>query len=347
MANIRAHVSIIIPCYNYARFLPDAVASVLAQTFTDWELIVVDDGSTDATLTIARQLLAQHADRRMRVFHQANCGNAATRNTGAEQAAGEYIMYLDADDLIAPTYLERTVAILRNHPAVGFVYTGMRLFGADRHDWPSTAYDARILPIENVVLAHALLRRAAWEQVGGFDTIHPLYGLEDWDFWLRLAAAGWQGWHIDELLVFYRRHERSMSSQLRSDQEWDARAQIIRKHPNLYGLRLAAWAAVRCARRGVPLPTHQATGKHTLQELGPADTTQDAGRTTNARPTPLALRLIDQNTSHGALADDRAIQIPRMRRLIRAVPFDLRFRVKCWRRRAQLGLRAAFPWLYL
>ena len=322
-------VSVIIPCYNYARFLPDAVASVLAQTFTNWELIVVDDGSTDATLTTAQQLMAQHPDRHIRLLHQPNQGNAAARNTGAERAAGEYIMYLDADDLIAPTYLERTAAILRDQPAIGFVYTGMRLFGEDRHDWPSTTYDARALPFENVVLSHALLRRAAWEQVGGFDNIHPLYGLEDWDFWLRLAAAGWQGRHVDELLVFYRRHERSMSNQLRRDQEWDARAQIIRKHPDLYGLRLAAWATVRCARRGLAMPPAQRTaGTHAVQELGPA----------------LHAAIYDSATLP---VDNSAINIPLTRRLIRRLPFDLRFRVKCWRRRAQLGLRATFPWLYL
>ncbi|MEO7912862.1 MAG: glycosyltransferase [Roseiflexaceae bacterium] len=336
-------VSIIIPCYNYARFLADAVASVLAQTFTDWELIVVDDGSSDATLATARQLLEQHSDRRIRVLHQSNQGNPATRNTGAQRALGEYMMYLDADDLIAPTYLERTVAILRDQPAVGFVYTGMRLFGDDRHDWPSTAYDSRILPIENAVLSHALLRRVAWEQVGGFDTIHPLYGLEDWDFWLRLAAAGWQGWHVDQLLVFYRRHARSMSSQLRRDQEWDARAQIIRKHPQLYGRRLVAWATVRCVRRGAPVLAQPAIGAQLVEELEPlahestrrfADATNDDRRSRNG------------STADVVLADDRAIHIPLARRLIRIVPFDVRFRVKCWRRRAQLGLRAAFPWLY-
>src|SRR5690349_15016470 len=98
MTHRNVQVSIIVPCYNYARFLPDAVASVLAQTFEDWELIVVDDGSTDASLAVARQLIARHPDRRMRVFHQSNQGNAATRNTGAQLAVGEYIMFLDADD---------------------------------------------------------------------------------------------------------------------------------------------------------------------------------------------------------------------------------------------------------
>jgi glycosyltransferase involved in cell wall biosynthesis len=326
MPNSSVIVSIIIPCYNYARFLPDAVASVLAQTLTDWELIVVDDGSTDATPTIARQLTAQHPDQRIRVFQQPNSGPAAARNTGAARASGTYLLFLDADDMLAPTLLERTVAILREQPAVGFVYSGMRLFGQDRHEWPSTTYDSRVLPIEDIVLSHALLRRVAWEQVGGFDTARVLWGLEDWDFWLRLAVAGWQGWHIDELLVLYRRHGHSLSDQIQRAKEWDARAHIIRKHPDLYGPRLAAWATVRCARRGVLTPAPSVLRAGDVRELGPLESAV-------SDPAP--------PLEYGS------VHISLMRRLIRTVPFKLRFRVKCWRRRILLGLRAAFPWFYL
>jgi glycosyltransferase involved in cell wall biosynthesis len=325
MASINARVSIIIPCYNYARFLPDAVASVLAQTFTDWELIVVDDGSTDATLTTARQLMARHPDRRIRVFQQPNAGPAAARNTGAERAAGEYMLFLDADDMLAPTLLECAVAILREQPAVGFVYSGMRLFGQDRHEWPSVAFDLRRLALDNYVLPHALVRRAAWRQVGGFDMIHFPYGFEDWDFWLRVAAAGWRGWHIAAPLVAYRRHGPSLSATGKIH-EWDARAQIIRKHRELYGDRLLAWATVRCARRSLPTPAPSALRASDVRELG---------------------RLESAVSDHAPPLECGVVHIPLARRLLRAVPFSLRYRVQCWRRRAQLGLRAACPWLYL
>jgi glycosyltransferase involved in cell wall biosynthesis len=326
MASINARVSIIIPCYNYARFLPDAVRSVLAQTFTDWELIVVDDGSTDTTLTTARQLMAQHSDRRIRVFQQPNAGPAAARNSGAERASGEYLLFLDADDTLAPTLLERATAILRQLPLVGFVYSGMRLFGQDQHEWPSVPFDLRLLALDNYVPPHALVRRTAWQQVGGFDAARSLWAFEDWDFWLRVVTAGWQGWHIAEPLVGYRRHGRSLSDGVQRSYGWDVRAQLIHKHPGLYGRRLAAWAAVRCARRGLPTPALVTLSAGDVRELG---------------------RLESAVSDHVPPIECDPVHIPLTRRLIRAVPFNMRFRVKCWRRRAQLGLRAAFPWRYM
>ncbi len=326
MPNSSAIISIIIPCYNYARFLPDAVASVLAQTCSDWELIVVDDGSTDATAITARQLMALHPDRRIRVFQQPNAGPAAARNTGAERAIGSYLLFLDADDMLAPTLLERATAILREQHDVGFVYSGMRLFGQDHHEWPSAAFDLRRLALDNYVLPHALVRRVAWEQVGGFDTARSLWGFEDWDFWLRVATSGWRGWHIAAPLVFYRRHGHSLSDGVQREYAWNVRAQLIRKHPRLYSRRLAAWANVRCARRSLPTPASTALHAHDVCELGRLE------RSTNEYASPL---------------ESGIVFIPLARRLLRAVPFGLRYRVQCWRRRAQLNLRAALPWLYL
>jgi glycosyltransferase involved in cell wall biosynthesis len=326
MAALNPLVSVIIPCYNYARFLPDAVASVLAQTCADWELIVVDDGSGDATISTAQQLMAGHPDRRIRLFQQPNAGPAAARNTGAERAAGEYLLFLDADDMLEPPLLEQALAVLREQPAVGFVYSGMRLFGQDDHEWPSVPFDLALLTLDNYVLPHALVRRAAWAQVGGFDSAHFPYGFEDWDFWLRVAAAGWRGWHIAAPLVAYRRHGPSLSA-AGKHREWDARAQIIRKLPELYGQRLAAWASAYCARHPLPEPA-RAVSRSDVRELGRSE----AAATGSPLAPPIA---------------DAPARVSLARRLIRAVPFDLRFRVKCWRRRAQLGLRAACPWLYL
>jgi GT2 family glycosyltransferase len=262
----------------------------------------------------------------MRVFQQPNAGPAAARNTGAERATGTYLLFLDADDMLAPTLLERTVAILREQPDVGFVYSGMRLFGQDQHEWPSAAFDLGRLALDNYVLPHALVRRAAWEQVGGFDTARSLWGFEDWDFWLRVAVSGWLGWHIAEPLVFYRRHGHSLSDAIRRAYAWDVRAQLIRKHPQLYGPRLLAWATVRCARHSLPIPAPSSLRANDIRELGRLES------------------LVSDDTWP---IETISAQIPLARRLLRAVPFGLRYRVQCWRRRIQLGLRAAFPWLYL
>jgi len=320
---------VIIPCHNYAPFLPEAVASVVAQTFAGWEIIIVDDGSMDATLETAQCLIAHHQGRRIRLFQQPDCGPATARNTGARHAAGQYLLHLDADDLLAPTMLARTTAILRDHPEVGIVYSGIQLFDQDWHFWPSVPFDPHVLALENIIPPHSLLRHIAWQQAGGFDPTMPHY--EDWEFWMRVVAAGWVGWHIEEPLVYYRRHGRNMSLSQRSlAYDWDARARIIRRHVGLYGTRLAAWATVHCARRdlplNLPLPAKEVASR---EIMNPACAAAAEG------PSPLAPPSAATRT------------IPLARRLIRTVPFKLRFRVKCWRRRAQLGLRAACPWLYL
>jgi glycosyltransferase involved in cell wall biosynthesis len=320
-------VSVIIPCHNYAHFLPDAVASVVAQTYGAWEIIIVDDGSTDATLSTAQALIAQYPDKRIRLLKQPDRGPATARNTGARYALGEYLLNLDADDMLAPTMLARTTAVLRHHPQVGFVYSGLQLFGQEWHYWPSMPFNSAVLTLENIISPHALVRRAAWQQAGGFDTTMPHY--EDWEFWMRVVAAGWQGWHIAEPLVYYRRHSRSMSLSGRSiAYEWDARARIIRRHPQLYGSRLVAWATVYCARRGLPVGQPLPSDDTEVSEIpAPPPAVYPATHLPPALPRPSQQR------------------VPWPRRLIRALPFKLRFRVKCRLTRAQLALRATGLWL--
>lgn len=114
-------VSIVMPCYNYARFLPEALASIQAQTFTDFEAIIVDDGSTDETPGI----LAQVKDPRFRIFRQANAGSSAARNTGRGHTRGTFLTFLDADDLWRPTFLERQMAVFEAEPEVDFCFANM------------------------------------------------------------------------------------------------------------------------------------------------------------------------------------------------------------------------------
>ena len=113
MSNQHApRVSVVMPCYNQARFLPEAVASVVAQTMPDWELLIVDDGSPDDTAVVAQRLIAAHAGRRITLIRQPNSGPGASRNAAIRQARGAYILPLDADDTVAPTMLADTMAVL-------------------------------------------------------------------------------------------------------------------------------------------------------------------------------------------------------------------------------------------
>ncbi|MEN9934216.1 MAG: hypothetical protein RLZZ387_795 [Chloroflexota bacterium] len=234
-------VSVIIPCYRQAHYLPEAVASVVAQTFGDWEIVIVDDGSPDDTAAVAEELIARHPGRAITLMRQKNQGLAAARNNGILRSRGRYILPLDADDAIEPDMLAVTVAALDAHPRVGFVYTDVRRFGAEENVLRSEAYSRDVLRFECLMMPATLFRRAAWEQTGGFADM-GVQGYEDWDFWLCLAEAGWEGLHLPEVLLRYRRSPSSMLTEARK-YDLELRARIVLNHPALYEQDLRAWAA--------------------------------------------------------------------------------------------------------
>jgi len=198
-------VSVVIPCYNYARYLPEAVASVLAQTFTDVEIVIVDDGSTDDSLAVAERLAAAHPGR-IRVIAQPNAGQPAiSRNRGIAEARGTYVLCLDADDKIAPTMLERCVDLLDARPEIAIAYTDRRDFDGVEAIVQAGDYDFSRLRFANHISYCALFRRTVWEAVGGYRT--NVKGCEDWDLWVAAGARGHFGARIPEPLFWYRRHD--------------------------------------------------------------------------------------------------------------------------------------------
>jgi glycosyltransferase involved in cell wall biosynthesis len=247
-------VSIVIPCYRQAQFLPEAVASVVAQTFTDWEIIIVDDGSPDDTAAVAQRLIAAHPDRRIRLIRQENRGLAEARNAGIRVARAPYILPLDADDMLEPEMLAQTVAALDAHPEVGFVYTDVRRFGAENNILRTRPYSLNRLRFQNLMMPATLFRREAWGQVGGFRMVKPVQGCEDWDFWISLAEAGWEGLHIAQPLLRYRRTAGSMVSTVRR-YNLEVRAHIFLNHQRLYEPDVLAWA------RRVTSPAWSVDGK--------------------------------------------------------------------------------------
>lgn len=235
-------VSVVIPCYNQARFLPEAVASIVAQSMTDWEILIVDDGSPDDTAAVAERLIAAHPGRRITLIRQTNSGPGASRNAAIRQALGTYVLPLDADDTVAPTLLAEAAAVLDARPEVGFVYADVQRFGEEHTVLRTMPYSLERLRFDCLMMPETLFRRAAWAHVGGFNET-PAFRYEDWDFWLRLAAAGWQGHHIARPLVRYRRIASGsrLSAGRRNDLE--LRAQIMRNHAALYEPAFASWAA--------------------------------------------------------------------------------------------------------
>jgi hypothetical protein len=233
-------VSVVIPCYNQAQYLPEAVASVIGQTFVDWEIIIVNDGSVDHTSEVARSLAAQNPDRLIRLLERPNGGLAEARNSGIRAALGRYILPLDADDRIAPAMLKQTTTCLEAHPAVAIAYTDGIFFGAANHTSPTLEYDFGRLCAQNYLLYCSLFRREVWDAVGGYNP-NMTWGYEDWDFWIGCGEKGFLAKRVPEPLFFYRVKHQSMYTAA-VERDLDLRARIVLNHPALYNEPTRNWA---------------------------------------------------------------------------------------------------------
>ncbi len=201
-------VSVVLPVYNHLRFLPQAIASVLAQTYADFELVIVNDGSTDGTA----EYLDALRDPRVVVVHQENRRLPSALNAGFAHARGELLTWVSADNHCAPLFLEALVAALDHHPDAGFAYSAFawiddagRITGIHRDQEVSV----RSLLKQNPGIAAFLYRRSDQEAVGPYDP--TLEGAEDWDMWLRLVERR-PAVYVPEILCYYRLHDDSMTA---------------------------------------------------------------------------------------------------------------------------------------
>jgi glycosyltransferase involved in cell wall biosynthesis len=248
-------VTVVIPCFNYAQYLAEAVDSALGQRYPRIEVVVVDDGSTDDTLAV----LEAYGES-IRVLTQERGGPARARNRGAAVARGEFIVFLDADDVLEDAFVERCLTPLQSDSTLAFTYCQTRFFGASSgvSAWPE--YDLERLKLSNFINVSALIRADVVRRLP-FDPRLRL-GLEDWDFYLGLAELGWAGARVNEPLLRYRRHSESRSARMATDyaSELSAQASIVRKHRALY----SAWGYSRLQgkllRRQLKLKLKRAIG---------------------------------------------------------------------------------------
>jgi glycosyltransferase involved in cell wall biosynthesis len=224
-------ISIIIPCFNYGRFIEETVDSVLAQTFKDYEIIIVDDGSTDPhTIEVLNRIGKEHPE--IIILHQPNGHLSNARNNGVKASRGEFYLPLDADDTIEPTMLEKCYEVMSTDSQLGFVYTYVNYFGSEEFVWRNQQYNFYDLLWANHPSVCALIRKKAWEEIGGYDEAMK-DGYEDWEFWIRMGKHGWFGRGLREPLYNYRRHAQSMIS--KSELKHDAIVRyILNKHKDLY-----------------------------------------------------------------------------------------------------------------
>ena len=202
--------SVIIPCYNQARFLGDAIRSVLAQTHSSHEVIVVDDGSTDDTAAVAARF------GRVRCLRQKNCGLAAARNAGLKAASGRFVIFLDADDKLLPNAIEDGLAALIANPMCGFVYGHVKLIAADGSALPTPEQISVHADHYVELMSHnyiwttgtVVYRRTALDAVGGFNA--RLTGSADFDLNARMASR-FPVCCCETEVLEYRRHDEAMS----------------------------------------------------------------------------------------------------------------------------------------
>ncbi|RCK71812.1 MAG: putative N-acetylgalactosaminyl-diphosphoundecaprenol glucuronosyltransferase [Ignavibacteriae bacterium] len=225
-------ISVIIPCYNYARYLPEAVESVINQTFQDFEIIIVNDGSTDNTQSVAESLIKKYSQYKIRLINQENSGNPAiSRNRGIKLSAGKYILCLDADDKLAPTMLEECLNVLKTTPEVAIVYTDRLDFDGEDSVVLAKDYNFEKLKYENHISYCALFKKEVWEKVGGYRT--NVIGCEDWDFWIAAGSRGFYGYHINKPLFHYRKHSSGVYQQALRNMRL-LKAKIILNNPQVY-----------------------------------------------------------------------------------------------------------------
>ena len=225
-------VSVIMPCYNDGQYIMEAIDSVRQQTYKDWELIIVDDGSDDEE-TI--RIIDSIQDENIKIYHTNHLRPAGARNYGIERANGIYILPVDSDDKIEKTYMEKAVKKIESNDKIGVVYCEADLFGEKTGKWQLPQYSFDKMLLDNIVFVTALFYKKDWESVGGFNT-NMEAGMEDYDFWLGILELGKEIYQIPEILFHYRIKPVSRTTGFQSDyiQIQKVYRQIYDNHKHFY-----------------------------------------------------------------------------------------------------------------
>ena len=194
-------LSIIIPCYNSESTLESTLESVISQDFQDWEAIVVNDGSTDATEEIALRWVVK--DSRFKYFAKQNEGLGKTRNYGITKSNGIYILPLDSDNQLIKDFTQEGITVFERDNEVGVVYGDAEYFGERSGLWKVAEYDFKKILAGNYIDACAIYRKNMWVEVGGYDENMPHQGHEDWEFWIALGVFNVKFHHLNRSTFRY------------------------------------------------------------------------------------------------------------------------------------------------
>ncbi len=224
-------ISVVIPCYNQAQFLPEAVASVVAQTYDNWEIIIVNDGSPDNTSEVAKQLIAMYSPN-VRLIEQENSGLGSARNTGIDTANGEYILPLDADDKLSSNAIALLLEILLNQDQPCIAFGSYQMFGIDQRVCISVDfYSFENIKRFNMLHPCSLYPKQVWELLNGYKVDRKRQGYEDWEFWLNCHKHKIPFHGTREIVVYYRRHFDAMIINATQEKHEELYARMMSYHP--------------------------------------------------------------------------------------------------------------------
>lgn len=224
-------VSVVVPCFNQGRYVSECIDSLVAQTYDDWECIIVDDGSTDDSVILTEHRIKD--DLRFTLIKQSNKGVSAARNTGIENAIGKYILPLDADDSLSNNYLEVCVRRFLELPNVSLVYGKVKKFGHQNGFWSLKPYNFESLLQENMIHCSALFLKTDWERIGGYDEFLKV-GLEDWEFYINLLNKDSIVIYAKECTLHYRTKDTSRNNSFTQKERLEIKKYVGQKHLHKY-----------------------------------------------------------------------------------------------------------------
>ena len=225
-------LSVVVPFYNLGQYVAETLASVLQSSYRPLEVIIIDDGSS-AEHQQALERVCAHYPELVRIVRSENGGLAQARNRGAEAAHGEFLAFVDADDMVEPDFFARAVAVLQHYSNVSMVYSWVQYFGASQDCWPTFNTEFPYLLAHNMLTAFVVLRRSHFLAFGR-NNPDIAYAMEDYESWIRMVAQGCIGVSIPEPLVRYRIRPESMLRAMHEDQGLYLSELIAERHPELY-----------------------------------------------------------------------------------------------------------------
>lgn len=225
-------VSIIIPCFNQEKYITDAILSAENQTYKDIEIVFIDDCSTDNSLEVVNELKNKYSNIVV-LKNETNLGVVDSRNKAIDVAKGFYILPLDGDDTIEPTYIEDAVKVFEEKPDVGFVYCKARKFGAVNEVWNLPKFNKESFIFGNCIVNSSLFRKSDFIKLGKYKS-YMYSWTEDYDLWMSFVGAGLLPYRIDKILYNHREFDNGSRTQITTKDPYFARREYLLHHTKLY-----------------------------------------------------------------------------------------------------------------